>query len=194
MLDTTLSFYCANAAHYAADGDVPNPRLHAFLNRCPRRGRILELGSGGGVDAAAILQAGFELDAKDGSSELAAIASHRIGQPVHTMLFGELAPVEEYDGIYACASLTHAPRCELGDILTKVHTALMRGGLVWASFKAGTAEGQDLLGRTYNYLSRDELKAVWHAAAPWASLEVESRLGSGYDRHPTEWIAITAIR
>lgn len=101
---------------------------------------ILELGTGSGTDARAILESGFQLDATDGSAELAAIASKRLGQPVRTMMFDELSAVQEYDGIYACASLTHVPRGELAPITEKTYAALAKGGIVWASFKTGATE------------------------------------------------------
>lgn len=145
--DVTIEFYNAKAAEYAANENGPNPRLFAFLKRCKPGGRILELGTGGGADAKAIIEAGFVLDATDGSSELAAIASVRVGQPVRTMMFDELCASQQYDGVYACAALTHVPRSELGLIIRNIHAALVEGGVVWASFKTGTAEGEDGLGR-----------------------------------------------
>lgn len=188
----TINFYDANADRYAAEGRV-NPRLSGFLARCRPGGRLLELGTGSGVDARAIVDAGFSLDATDGSAELAAIASARIGQTVRVMLFGELDAVGIYDGVYACASLTHARRSELGAVIGRIHRALTTGGVVWASFKTGTAEGEDSLGRYYNYLPADELVRCWRDNGRWAHVEVESWLGGAFDRQPTEWAAITAI-
>lgn len=189
----TIEFYKSRAAEYAASGTAPNPRLFGFLARCKPGGKILELGTGSGFDARAILDAGFSLDATDGASELAAIASARIGQPVKTMLFSELSAVSHYDGIYACAALTHVPRGELGAVIGKIHRALVAGGVVWASFKTGTAEGEDSLGRYYNYLSADELGRCWRDNGSWVRIELESWLGGAFDRQPTEWTAVTAI-
>lgn len=194
VLHLTIEFYNSNAAEYAADGDTPNPRLFSFLKRCKPGGRILELGTGGGVDAKAILNARFQLDATDGSAELAAIASARIGQPVRTMMFSELCAIKEYDGVYACAALTHAPRSELGFVVQKIYSALADGGIVWASFKTGVAEGKDSLGRYYNYLSDADLMKCWHDNAPWTGVEIECWTGSAYDQRPTAWAAITAVR
>ncbi len=173
---------------------VPNPRLFSFLDRCKPNGKVLELGTGGGVDAAAIIRSGFDLDATDGSPELAAIATSRIGRPVRTMLFSELEAVGQYDAVYACASLTHTPRSELPDVIARIRRAMIDEGIVWASFKAGVEEGSDALDRYYSYLSREELMSIWGAAGPWQSLEVEVWLGGAYDLKPTTWIAITASK
>jgi cyclopropane fatty-acyl-phospholipid synthase-like methyltransferase len=190
----TLGFYDTNAEEYAAHEGAPNPRLFTFLDRCRPKGKILELGTGGGVDAAAIIERGFDLDATDGSSELAAIASRRIGQPVRTMLFNELDAIGIYDGVYACASLTHVPRSDFRSVIEKVYRAMTENGVVWASFKTGAEEGSDALGRYYNYLSHGELRSLWRAAAPWREIETEAWLGSAYDRKATQWLAITAFK
>ncbi|MFK0684852.1 class I SAM-dependent methyltransferase [Ochrobactrum sp. BD67] len=194
MQDNTLGFYNSNATDYAADGGTPNPKLPGFLKRCKTGGRILELGTGSGTDAQAILNAGFKLDATDGSAELAAIASKRLGQPVRTMMFDELSAVEEYDGVYASASLTHVPRGELAPIVEKIHSALVKGGVVWASFKTGTAEGNDALGRYYNYLSPQELTDYWRNNGHWSHIEIECWTGSAYDKRVTDWAAVVAVR
>jgi hypothetical protein len=194
MTDATLGFYDTNAEKYAANKGVPNPRLFAFLDRCKPKGKVLELGTGGGVDAAAIIGRGFDLDATDGSSELAAIASRRIGRPVKTMLFNELDAIGIYDGVYACASLTHMPRSGLRDVIEKVYRAMTENGVVWASFKAGTEEGSDALGRHYNYLSQDELIWLWGTAGPWRAIETEAWRGGAYDRNATAWVAVTAMK
>ncbi|MDQ0323592.1 SAM-dependent methyltransferase [Pararhizobium capsulatum DSM 1112] len=194
MNDTTLNFYRANSEEYAADGSAPNPRLFTFLSQCKPNGRVLELGTGGGVDAAAIIENGFKLDATDGSSELAAIASLRIRQPVKTMLFSELDANGVYDGVYACASLTHAPRHELGQVISRIYRAMTENAVVWASFKAGDEEGLDALGRYYNYFEQSQLISLWQASAPWKKIEIEAWTGGAYDRKPTEWLAITAMK
>ena len=60
------------------------------------------------------------------------------------------------------------------------------------SFKIGTAEGRDGLGRYYNYLSADELGRLWRDNGRWTGIELESRLGGAYDGRPTEWTVVTA--
>ncbi|MBB4954138.1 SAM-dependent methyltransferase [Agrobacterium vitis] len=193
MNNKTLEFYATNAATYVSHGTV-NPRLNSFLDRLPPGGTILELGTGSGVDAKAMLNAGFRVDATDGSSELAQEAEKLLGQPVRQMLFNQLDAVQAYDGVYANASLLHAARTDLPDIISRIHRSLKMGGYVWASFKGGQQEGLDGLGRYYNYLSASELKQLWSHNGQWSTLEHESWLGSGYDKLPTEWHYIIAKR
>ncbi|SFK13251.1 Methyltransferase domain-containing protein [Pseudovibrio ascidiaceicola] len=194
MSNNSIKFYQDNASEYATHKSQPNSMLFPFLKQCKAGGRILELGTGAGVDAQAILEAGFELDATDGSSELAALATQRLGQEVKVMMFGDLAAINTYDGVYACASLTHALREDLPSICEKIYSALILGGLVWASFKVGTHDGTDRFGRYYNYISKDELDTYWKQAGPWSSIAYESWEGSGFDKVPTSWVAITATK
>lgn len=103
------------------------------------------------------------------------------------MRFNELAAEEAYDGIYAAASLLHVPGSDLPSVLRKIYAALRSNGVVWASFKVGSNEGLDRLGRYYNYLHTTELTAHWEAAGPWAKIELDQWFGSGFDNSPTNW-------
>lgn len=186
--EQTLRFYADNALTYA--GRVRSrldEELRTFLGRLQPGARILELGTGGGDDAATMLAQGFDLHPTDASPQLAKAAEARIGQPVRLMRFDELAEQDAYDGVWANACLLHAPRDELTNDLTRIHCALRPGGLFVASFKAGNGEGRDQFGRYYNYPDHATLEGHYSSAAPWAELAITERLGSGYDKKPTLW-------
>lgn len=193
--DETLRFYADNAATYAArsPGGL-SEQLEAFLGRLPAGARILELGTGGGQDAAVMLERGFAVQPTDASPELAAQAATRLGRPVRIMRFDELAEHRAYDAVWANACLLHAPRSELTQDLSRIHHALRPGGLFVASFKSGTGEGRDTFGRYYNYPDRTTLEGHYTASAPWTDLAITERLGSGYDNLPTVWHWVTATR
>lgn len=193
--DRTLEFYKANAAEYVrAASDKPRPRLMAFIGTLPRGGRVLELGAGSGRDAAEMLKHGLDIDPTDASPELAAEASIRIGRAVRILRFSELKAEGVYDGVWACASLLHAPAAELTDDLARIYRALKPGGHFVASFKAGNGEGRDSLGRYYNYPNRATLETSYRTAGAWRTLTIESVMGSGYDKLPTEWLWVQATR
>ncbi|CDP53786.1 Methyltransferase [Devosia sp. DBB001] len=193
--DETLRFYAQQAQVYANRGRVaPSARLEAFLAGLPAGGDVLELGTGGGQDALTMIERGFAVSPTDGSPELAKEAEKRLGQPVAIMLFEELEAVDAYDGVWASASLLHAPREALTGILARVHRALRPGGLFMASFKGGKAEGRDTFGRFYSYLDEATLRRHYEAAGNWMPLVIEVESGSSYDRQPTEWLWVTARR
>lgn len=190
--DATLAFYAANAADYVRQtAGKPDERLLAFLDALTPTASVLELGSGSGRDAAEMLARGFEVDATDASPELAAEAERRLGRAVRILRFDQLDAQAAYDAVWASASLLHAPATELVDDLRRIHIALRPGGLFAASFKAGSGEGRDALGRYYNYPEPDWLLAQYRTAADWGTIELETTMGSGYDQQPTSWLWVT---
>jgi SAM-dependent methyltransferase len=184
----TLKFYADNAATYVQHAQRPTPQLAGFMARLPPGGTVLELGTGNGRDAAAMLASGFAVTPSDASPELAAEAQARLNCPVRIMAFHELDDVAAYDGVWACACLLHAPREELTDDLARIFRALRPGGVLTASFKAGNSEGRDRFGRYYNYIDADQLRAHLAASGAWASLDITESDGSGYDGEPTRWL------
>jgi SAM-dependent methyltransferase len=190
----TLKFYADNAATYVQHAQGPTPQLAGFMARLPPHGTVLELGTGNGRDAAAMLAAGFAVTPSDASPELANEAQARLGIPVRIMAFHQLDDVAAYDGIWACACLLHAPRDELTDDLARICRALRPGGRLVASFKAGNSEGRDRFGRYYNYIDADQLGSHLAASGAWSSLDISENDGSGYDGEPTRWLWLTAIK
>ena len=191
--EQTLSFYAEEASTYAAmPPAAERGELSNFLNQLTREGLILELGCGSGYDATLMLARGFSVDPTDGSPEMARQAEARLGRPVRVLPFDQLDARGEYDGVWASACLLHVPRPALSSVLARVHAALVPGGLFFASYKEGSGEGRDGLGRYYNYPSAVELEAIYRAAADWGSLQIERRDGSGYDRKPTSWLSAWA--
>jgi SAM-dependent methyltransferase len=184
----TTSFYDDNAETYAArDRKPPTARLDAFLAALPEKARILELGCGGGQDCAYMLSKGFDVTPTDGSAELARQAEKLIGRPVKVMRFEELSAHEEFDGVWAEASLLHVFRADLPGILTLIRSALKQDGVFHASFKAGTTEGHDSFGRYYNYPSMEWLQALLDAGG-WRDISINEVDGGGYDGKPTRWL------
>lgn len=191
----TLDFYAAEAQAYAGrPREAEHRRIDRFARRLPAGARILELGCGGGQDSAEMLARGFDVVPTDGSPELAAQAEKRLGRPVRVLLFEDLAETAAYDGVWAHACLLHAPRPALPGIIDRIHTALKPGGVFYASFKAGEAEGRDGFGRYFNYLSRDELAAAYAPPSRWVSLAIDEDTGGGYDGMPTRWLHALAVK
>jgi SAM-dependent methyltransferase len=189
---STLDFYSSSASVYVASGAGGVSRhLPAFLDLLPPKGRILELGCGGGRDAEAMIAAGFSVDPTDGTPEIARRAEARLGQSVRVMRFDELDAVEVYDAIWASASLLHVPRISLPQILGLIVKALKPGGVHFASYKGGGMEGRDRYGRYFNYLSREGITEAYACSGPWKVLSASEYLGGGYDGQQGPWIAIT---
>jgi|GEM_PF-101273 len=188
----TLRFYADEAPVYAVNGrGRASQHLDEFLARLAPGARVLELGCGDGRDSEAMLARGFDIDPTDGVEAMALEAGKRLGRPVRAMRFDELDAVEAYDAVWAHATLLHAPRTALPDVLSRVFRALKPGGLHFANFKTGDAEGRDRFGRYYNYPSAAEIEAIYRG---WDLVSVEEYEGGNYGGGSQLWVAITVRR
>ena len=193
MDEATLQFYRSNAEAYAQrEITSRRTRLSAFLLLLPARAAILELGCGAGGDTAEMLAAGCDVRATDGSPEMAAVASARLGRAVETLLFHELDETDAYDGVWANACLLHVPREQLAAVLSRIWRALKPDGVFFASYKEGEEGGRDTLDRYYNYPSQDWLRATYAEAGEWSSLAMERGEVKGFDGEAAAMLYVVA--
>lgn len=187
----TLAFYEARGTRYlsACDGNA-SVELAPFLARLAPAASVLELGCGGGRDAAELAAQGFSVDATDGSEAMVEAARMLRGIAARRMLFEELDAVAAYDAVWAQACLIHVPRAELPRVLSAVCRALRPGGWHFASFKLGTGEGRDPLGRLTNFPGEGWLAARYREAG--FRIEDSRRYrGEGADGVVRDWCALT---
>ncbi|WP_271078196.1 class I SAM-dependent methyltransferase [Aurantiacibacter sp. MUD61] len=188
----TIDFYEKAAPRFTLDpGQAPSRDLDAFLSLLEPGARILELGCGGGRDAARMLELGFEVDATDGVAAMVRKANERFDVGARLMRFDELKAEAEYDAIWAHACLLHVARAELPDILGRIHRALRPGGWHYASYKLGDGEGRCLLGRLHNFPDREWIVERYREA-DFTIAEERIWEGEGADGTVRDWIAITA--
>jgi len=155
-------FYQKKATSYAQETtgvDLESLYLR-FLQHLQPNSHILDLGCGSGRDSRYFLNHGFEVTALDGSSELAKIAENLIKRPVHVGLYQDMLFDNEFDAIWACASLLHCPEDQILSVLSRVNKALKKDGVFYASFKWGDGESCDTLGRFFNNYTGEQLQAL----------------------------------
>jgi SAM-dependent methyltransferase len=187
----TIAFYQERAPHWVFhSGERHSHQLDAFLDRLPAGAAVLELGCGGGRDAARMAECGFAVDATDAVPALVARANQAFGIGARVMAFHELEAQAAYAGVWAHASLLHAPRAALPDVLARIHRALVPGGWHFASFKLGDGEGRDLLGRLHNFPSPEWLIAAYEEAG-FAIAAQETYAGPSSDGTQRDWIDLT---
>lgn len=139
MIDRNVEYYNKNADSFfegSVNADMSYER-DRFISLLPAGGKVLDAGCGSGRDSKAFLERGFEVTAFDASEEMCKRASEYIGQEVINMLFQDVSYKNEFDGIWASASLLHVSIEELPTIIKKMNEALKRGGVMYASFKYG---------------------------------------------------------
>ncbi|MDA9918290.1 class I SAM-dependent methyltransferase [Erythrobacter sp.] len=187
----TYKFYQSQAPHFSLNSALgPSRHLDGFLDRLSPNARILELGCGGGRDAAHMAGRGFEVDATDGIPSMVTKANERHNISARLMRFDELDASEDFDAIWAHACLLHCPRAEMPGVLGRIHRALKPGGWHLASFKLGDGEGRDLLGRLHNFPDKDWLRTTY-ANAGFEVIEESIFAGKGSDGTQRDWMALT---
>ncbi len=190
----TYDYYQTGAPYYTSSGaQAPSRHLDAFLDRLLPGARVLELGCGGGRDSAHILARGFIIDATDGIPAMVAKANERHNVGARLMRFDELEAQAAYDAVWAHACLLHCPRAQLPNVLKRIVTALRPGGFHYASFKLGTGEGRDLLGRLHNFPDAEWLRTAYNNAG-FETVEEQVFVGKGTDGTQRDWIALTVIK
>lgn len=174
---STLDYYNDNARQFVSQTQSVNMASiqDRFLGRMRAGGHILDFGCGSGRDAKYFLSEGFTVTAADGSEEICREASQYTGLQVRRLLFTELDETGIYDGIWACASILHAPSSELPEIFRRMERALKHGGILYVSFKYGTFEGERN-GRYFTDMTEESFGALLRA---FPGLEVEEQWITG---------------
>ncbi len=138
-MNETLEYYQNNAQAFVEQTQNVDfsPWQRRFVSRLRQGARILDLGCGSGRDTRWFLEHGFDVEAMDGCPALCEIASAYCGIPVTCQMFEQVDAVEQYDGIWACASLLHLTPDAFDLVMTRLVRALKNGACLYMSFKYG---------------------------------------------------------
>lgn len=190
----TLNVYARKAAEYlkvTREAASADPLLAAFIADLPDASRVLDLGCGPGLCAAAMAAAGHEAIAMDAVPEMVALAAVHPGVSARIGTFDDIEGDGAYDGVWANFSLLHAPRADLPRHLAAIRRALKPGGLFHIALKTGTGEKRDDLGRYYAYYTSDELTALLEKAGFTVTGHSTGR-DRGLDGALSDWVALRA--
>jgi SAM-dependent methyltransferase len=194
MIDKNVDYYNRNADSFfegSINADMSVVRAR-FLSYVPAGGRILDAGCGSGRDSKVFMEAGYDVVSFDASEEMCKRASEYIGREVKNMRFEEMSFANEFDGIWACASLLHVSFEELPEIVKKLHEALRTNGALYASFKYG--EGTKIRGeRIFSDFTEESVIPLFeNAGFKIVSNEVgtDSRPG----REDEKWVNVICVK
>jgi SAM-dependent methyltransferase len=135
----SIEFYNINAAEFfnnTVSADMTEA-YEMFLKYVIPEGKILDAGCGSGRDTVFFLNKGFEVVSLDASDEMVRMSSELTVQRTIKMMFQDIGFVEEFDGVWACASLLHVNRDEIDDVIGRIVSSLKPEGIFYASFKYG---------------------------------------------------------
>ncbi|MCM1127028.1 MAG: class I SAM-dependent methyltransferase [Lachnospiraceae bacterium] len=164
-MNQTISYYDKNAEEFCqatkdADMSFCRDKFLDFLakqnhikikEREKSKIHILDAGCGSGRDARAFLDAGYQVTALDASKKICEEAEKLIKQDVFCIRFEEMQFQQEFDGVWACASLLHISYLEIGGVLKRFWDALKDEGILYASFKYGKGMRSDKGRLFYDY-------------------------------------------
>lgn len=150
-VNETLNFYNDNAKSFIAGTiDIDMSHIHKrFLEYLPEKASILDLGCGSGRDSKVFVNLGYDVTAVDGSAELCKHAEQLTGIPVRCLLFENLDYKNQFEGIWASASLLHVEKEKMQTVLRLVAAAMKENGVLFASYKYGSTQRVDN-GRFYS--------------------------------------------
>lgn len=191
----TYDYYQSGAPYYTSSSAQAHSRhLDGFLAHLTPGVDVLELGCGGGRDAATMAERGFRIDATDGIPAMVAKANERHNLGARLMQFDQLAAEDAYDAVWAHACLLHCPTGQLRGVVGRIRRALRPGGLHYTSFKLGAkgeeGDGRDLLGRLHNFPCAQWLRDIYTGAG-FEPVEESIYAGKGSDGTQRDWIALT---
>jgi SAM-dependent methyltransferase len=201
----TVRSYDAVAAEYAAEAAaMPKwvaTEIDAFVTDLGGSGRVLEIGSGGGRDALELEKQGISVrrtDISKGFVDLLRESGFEADQldPLTEDLADPLRPGTPYDGVWACASLIHAAREDLGTVLQRLAEATRAGGRLHASVRDG--DGEDVSTRGSAAAPRRYVETYWRedalrsavTDAGWIVSEIRRCMGRADDW----WLSVRASR
>lgn len=188
-MNSTLNYYNDHAQEYfesTVNADMSECR-NRFLKYLTPGSYILDAGCGSGRDSKFFLSEGYRVKAIDGSEEMCKFASQYLSQEVECLDFKELEFHNQFDGIWACASLLHVNKNDIQDVINRLHSALKEGGTLYASFKVGNGERTEN-GKYYNDLTKDDITRLfkdYETLELWCSDDVRKNISN-------KWINIIA--
>jgi len=157
-----VGYYSANAIAYCEEtskfdvGDLYRP----FLEYLSPEAHILDLGCGSGRDSKAFREMDYNVTSVDGTSEIAAWASAYTGWPVAVKSFHELDYRNEFDGVWASASLLHCQQDQLQGVFQKIVESLKDNAVAYMSFKWGAGYTVDDRGRHFTNQTSQTLEQL----------------------------------
>jgi len=156
-----VNYYDNNARAFVASTLLVDmqPLYQHFLPLLPEQARILDAGCGSGRDARYFIECGHQVTAFDASAEIAALAEKEIGSSVQVMRLQDIQYLDQFDGIWACASLLHVATRELPDTFRRLARALKPNGVIYCSFKYGRGE-YEKEGRRFTHMDETDLATL----------------------------------
>lgn len=134
-----------------------NETYEIFEKYLKKDAHIVDIGCGSGRDSRHFKNKGYKITATDISIELSKLAEKLIGQEVIIQNVLNMSEQEEYDAVWACASLLHVNKKNIKKAFENLYNSLKNGGILYASFKYGVGE-READNRVFNDYTEETMK------------------------------------
>lgn len=194
-MNKTLDYYNKNAIEFNENTrDVDFEEKQNMLLKYLKSGdHILDLGCGSGRDSKVFIQKGYNVTALDGSSELCEMASKYIGQEVICKEFKDLDIINEFDAVWACASLLHIKSKDLPNIINNISRSLKSKGYIYVSFKYGNFEGERN-GRYFSDFAEESIKELIGKFSELKIIEMVVTSDVRANREEEKWLNVIVVK
>jgi Methylase involved in ubiquinone/menaquinone biosynthesis len=182
----TINFYENNALeYYNQTAYVDMQDLYTpFITLLPRGGLILDAGCGVGRDTRFFLKSAYRVVSFDASKEMVKLCNEYPFAYCIQMTFDGLEYEEEFDGVWASASLVHIPHENLPDVFTRIFRSLKPGGIFYFSLKLKPG-GQHYQDGRHFYLYKEAIVSGILSRTPFNEIQAwenTSKLSSRDDK------------
>lgn len=145
------------------------PEIKRYETQIPGK-KVLDIGCGSGRDAAIFITDNFEYVGIDASQEMINLAKSQVPAAMFMRMdFYKLDFADEtFDGFWAAASLFHAPKHEIGIILSEAKRITRSGGIGFIALKERTDTNEGLIyeekyggiERFFAFYEKEEFKQI----------------------------------
>ncbi|MBI6818436.1 class I SAM-dependent methyltransferase [Pseudomonas syringae] len=175
----TIEFYNKNSERY--DQSTFNLKLETpwleFTSRLRPNARILDVGCGSGRDMRHFIDLGYYVEGLEPSREMAKLARSRTGAIIHEISAEQIDFNNQFDGVWACASLLHIDRSSMEHTFNSIMETLKQSGVFYFSLKPGGGTIRKEDGRLFANYTKSEIEELVSARpdinsfVSWESLD-----------------------
>ena len=193
--NATIEYYNTNAEVYANETLMQDlsdsyQRFRVYLSP---GNKLLDAGCGAGRDVRHFIEEGYVVIAFDASREMVRKCNEYPHAYCKQLSFDQIRYREEFDGVWACASLLHLPRSQAVSAVARLTTALKPGGIMFISLKAGKGN-REINGRYFEYYDEGSITDLYKDDPRIEFVEHWRSKSTAFDGNGTEWLNLILRR
>lgn len=187
----SIEYYNKNAKQYIDNTfKIEMKELYfPFERYLNPQAKVLDLGSGTGRDSIYFQNQGYDVYAVDASIELVNFAKQYLGNRAINATFQGFVPKDNFDGIWACASLLHLEDDELIKIIKKYIDYLNKDGIFYISFKKRN-KSYTKDGRYFNCFSKSRFQKFIKEISNLKNIEMFYSNDQRKERNQEVWLNV----